>query len=147
MKTRNKFIIASISAIALVGGLAACGHHHSPEERANYMMEKVTSKLELTSPQVDQLEQLKNELMNARQTMLAERNTAHQEINDLLSQPSLDQNRALELVEERTATINQKAPQVIAAFANFYDSLNPEQQTMLGDKMQEHKAHRHHWRH
>ncbi|MDX2422168.1 MAG: Spy/CpxP family protein refolding chaperone [Amphritea sp.] len=148
MKKRNKIIIAAVTSIALVGGgLTACNHHRSPEERADYMMEKITSKLELTAPQMSQLEQLKNELLDVRQTMLAERDTVHNAVNELLNQPILDQQRALKLAQDRTETINQKAPQVIAAFADFYDNLNPEQQTMLREKVQEHKEQRHHWRH
>lgn len=146
MKKRNKIIIAAVSSIVLISGLAACGHHHSPEERADYIMEKVNDKLDLTAPQLSQLEQFKNELMNARQSMLAERDTVHTEVNELLSQPTLDQERALKLVRDRTESINQKAPQMITAFAGFYDSLTSEQQAVIRDKVQKHKEHRHHWR-
>ncbi len=147
MKKRNKIMIAIASGIALISGLAACGHHRSPEDRAEYMVEKITSKMELTEPQVSKLEALKNELLNVRQSMLAERDTVHEEVNELLNQPTLDQTRALTLVQNRTDSINQKAPQVITALAGFYDSLNPEQQAMLREKLEAHKAHRGHWRH
>ncbi len=147
MKKRNKVMIAIASGIALISGLAACGHHRSPEDRAEYMVEKITSKMELTEPQVSKLEALKNELLNVRQSMLAERDTVHEEVNELLNQPTLDQTRALTLVQNRTDSINQKAPQVITALAGFYDSLNPEQQAMLREKLEAHKAHRGHWRH
>ncbi len=147
MKKRNKVMIAIASGIALISGLAACGHHRSPEDRAEYMVEKITSKMELTEPQVSKLEALKNELLNVRQSMLAERDTVHEEVNELLNQPTLDQARALTLVQDRTDSINQKAPQVITALAGFYDSLNPEQQAMLREKLEAHKAHRGHWRH
>jgi len=146
MKKRNKIIIAAVSSIVLISGLAACGNHHSTEQRADYIMEKIDDKLDLTAPQLSQLEQLKNELMNARQSMLTERDTVHTEVNDLLSQPTLDQERALKLVRDRTESINQKAPQIITAFAGFYDSLSPEQQGVIRDKVQKHKEHRHHWR-
>ena len=147
MKKRNKIMIAIASGIALVSGLAACGHHHTPEERADYMVEKITSKMDLTEPQVNKLDALKDELLSVRKEMLEERETVHNEVNELLSQPTLDQTRALSLVRDRTESVNQKAPQVITALAGFYDSLNPEQQAMLREKLEEHKAHRHHWRH
>ena len=146
MRKRNKIIIAAVSGIVLISGLAACGHHHSPEERADYIMEKINDKLDLTAPQLSQLEQLKNELMNARQSMHTERDTLHNEVNELLSQPTLDQERALKLIRDRTESINQKAPQIITAFAGFYDSLTSEQQAVIRDKVQKHKEHRHHWR-
>jgi len=146
MKKRSKIIIAAVSSIVLISGLAACGHHRSPEERADYMMEKISDKLDLTAPQLSQLEQLKNELMNARQSMRTERDTLHNEVNELLSQPTLDQERTLKLVRDQTESINQKAPQIITAFAGFYDSLTPEQQAVILDKVQKHKEHRHHWR-
>ncbi len=147
MKKRNKIIIAAVASIAILGGVAACGHHGSPEERADYMVEKVTSKLELSDAQVVELEQLKDELLNVRKSWLEERETVHNQVDTLLSQPTLDQQQALNMVRERTDSISQKAPQVVTALAGFYDSLDPEQQAMLREKIQEHSENRHHWRH
>lgn len=147
MKKRNKIIVAAVTGIVLVTGIAACGHHRSPEERADYMVEKITSNLELTAPQVTQLEQLKDELMKARQSMLAERESMHKEVTALLSQPTLDQERALKLVHDQTESVNQKAPQLVSAFAGFYDSLTPEQQTKLREKVEEYRHDHGYWRH
>ncbi len=41
--------------------------------------------------------------------------------------------RAQALVEEKTGAIREKSPEVIAAFAGFYDTLKPEQQQKLRD--------------
>lgn len=147
MKKRNKIIIAAVTSVAILGGVAACGHHRSPEERADYMVEKVTSKLELTDAQVVELEQLKDELLSVRKSWLEERETVHNQVDNLLSQSTLDQQQVLNLVRERTDSINQKAPQVVTALAGFYDSLDPDQQAMLREKVQEHKESHHHWRH
>ena len=146
MKRRNKIFITIVSGIILASGLAAC-NHHSPEEKADYMVEKITSKLELSTPQVSQLEQLKNEVLGLRKSMLAERDAVHSEIDELFSQATLDQSRTLGLVRNRTESINQKAPQLVTAFAGFYDSLSPEQQAKLREKVKEHKERSHHWHH
>ena len=146
MKTRNKIIIATVSSIVLICGISACAHHRSPEDRADYMVDKISDNLELTTPQITQLEQLKDELLASRQLMQAERNLVYAELNELISQPTLDQQRALKLVQDRTESIKQKAPQVIAALAEFYDSLNPEQQAAMRKKFEDHKEH-HYWRH
>lgn len=146
MKRSTKIATGIISAVVLVGSLAACGPHRSPEERADRMVEKISDKLELSAPQVANLEQLKTTVLDSRQRMRTEHEQLHQSIDEIISQPTLDQQRILELVREKTATINQEAPEIVAAMANFYDNLDLEQQADLRDKIREHREHRR-WHH
>ena len=146
MKKSTKILAGLVSGAVLVGGIAACGPNRSPEERAEYMVEKISAKLELTEPQVANLEQLKTTVLESRQRMRAEHEQLHQSIDEIISQPTLDQQRILALVNEKTAAITQEAPDIVAAMANFYDNLDAEQQADLRDKIREHREHRR-WHH
>ena len=147
MKKRNKIIIAVISGLVLISGIAACSHHRNPQARAEYAVEKISSKLELNDAQTIQLVKLKNEIMNVRQSMQSDRNSMFTEIDELPSQSTLDQPRVLQLLQSKIDTVNNKAPQIITAFAEFYDSLNPEQQLKIREKIQDHREHSHGWHH
>ena len=148
MKKRTKFIIAIITGLTLTAGLAACSwHSKTPSEKADYMVEKITKKLDLNAEQVTELEKLKSELLTAREDFLSEKQGTHSAINELLMQPTLDQQRLLELVQGHTASMNQKAPMVISSVAGFYDSLTPEQQATIREKIAHHHERYGHWHH
>jgi len=141
MKTRNKLLIGIVTAVAITGGLAACGHHHTAEERANYAVERISNKLDLDTNQVANLEQLKNSLMASRQRVIDEQGRIDDALEQLLANSTLDQQQVLTMIRQRTEAINREAPTIVAAAATFFDNLTPEQQAELRDKIREHKAH------
>ena len=150
MKKRSKIIFGSVTAVILSTTLIACGvhrHHSDPAEKMDYIAEKIEDRLDLTPEQVTQLNVLKDEVLVIVKEAKAKRADTHQEIENLLSQPTLDQSRLLTLVQEKTEAVNTKAPTVIAALAGFYDSLNPEQQAELLEKFQDHKERHRGWFH
>jgi len=53
----------------------------------------------------------------------------------LVAGDKFDKTRAQALVTEKTAAITGKSPEVIAAMADFYDSLNPAQQQKVREFM------------
>lgn len=145
MRKGIKYITAAVTGLVIAIGLAACGWHaKTPEEKADYMVSKLTNKLDLTDSQVVELEKLKNDLITVRQDWMAKKEETHKTIEELLKQPVLDQQRVLTLIKEHTEATNEKAPIVVSSVANFYDSLTPEQQATLRDKI---AKHRHHWHH
>lgn len=141
-------------AIVLAGGavitatLAACSHHryHDPEKRSEWLVEKVTDELELNDAQKNKLELVRKEILTARQEMRADHEQARNEILAMLEQPQLDRQKSLAMVEQKTLTINQQAPQVVNALGDFYDSLSAEQRNTLRDHVAEMgERHHHHW--
>jgi Spy/CpxP family protein refolding chaperone len=147
MRRRSKIILAGVTTIAVFGGLTACGWHDSPESRADAMVEKASRELSLAPAQVTQLQSLKAQLLTARQEMLSERGTVHNTVTELLSQPSFDTQRALNLLRERSDAVNQQAAPLLTAFGEFYDGLTPQQQATLREHVQQWSAHRDHWHH
>ena len=47
----------------------------------------------------------------------------------------MDRAKAQALVDDKTSAIKTKSPELIAAAADFYDSLNPAQQQQVRDLM------------
>ena len=129
-----------VSGLALIGTLAACNqrdHRPDPEMISQRIIERVTEKLDLNEEQVAKLNDVKETLMTARKEMREQRADKQSELMALLEQPTLDQQKALALVNEHGDAIKAHAPKVIAAVAAFYDSLTPEQQQTLRTTIQE----------
>jgi Spy/CpxP family protein refolding chaperone len=111
------------------------------------MVEKISSELELTEPQVEKLEDVRDQMMNARKQMHQERKIAREDISNLLGPSSLDRDQSLAMINQRLDAIRDKAPQLVNALGDFYDSLTPEQRAELKERIEEKMArfesHRH----
>ncbi len=151
MEITGKLIALSAIGLLLMGAVTACGKGHfrlSPEKRAQYFVEHVTEELKLTEPQVAKLNGVKDELLAARRHMVAQRQSAQETVLEMLEQPTMNRERVLSLVQQRTQEVNDKAPQIVAALGDFYDALSPEQRQKLRDEVKEHMEHRRHrWSH
>jgi len=147
MKRITKIVIFTSGAVLLAGSIAACSHHRSPEQRAEWMMEKVGKELKLDEAQQAKFKALSDDMLAVRKQMRHEFGGDRDQVLGLLDQPKLDQAKILGMVKEHTQTINQQAPKIVAALGDFYDSLSPEQQAEVREFVKEHHEHRRHWGH
>lgn len=147
MKTWIKrTLIAVVGASTLFGGLAAWAtyRHHgwggmSDEQRAEMrarMLERVAGRLDLDAAQNAKLRVLADQLQAQRKAVVGERAAMHAQVLSLVAGPAFDRTRAGALVETKLGAAHVAAPQVINAFADFYDSLRPEQQAKVREFLQ-----------
>ncbi len=142
----KKIIIASLIGMGTLGGLTSYatafggfGHHNKAagsEGRsmpADFMVYRISSKLDLNDDQKSHLEGLKTTVMDLIKTRKEQSN--RDKAKELLSAPVLDQDKALALLEERQTKMLTTAPSIIAAIAKFTDSLTEEQRTTLLELM------------
>ena len=141
-----------ITAVLLIAGSSGVVYafskhgdwHMTPEEKVEFVSDRVTKKLNLDSEQQQNFSHLA-EIM--AQIMIDARATKQhhiEEIGTLLQDPSFNQARALEMVQQKTQIINEKAPLVISSLAVFLDSLNGEQKQQLQEFIQNHRNHHRH---
>ena len=93
MKRKTKITALITTGLLLIGGLSACGHHYkhrNPEARAEYIIEKITDKLDLNDAQASKLQVIKTELLEIRENSRQQRGDTHDTILSLLQQPTLD---------------------------------------------------------
>lgn len=151
MKTRTRYFLTVVGAVAVAASVGACGHyarHHGPGDYAVRHIEKLGKELDLNDAQTAKLNAVTETLVKGRETMRSRHDTKHKELMALFDQPTLDQQRALGLVQQTTREIDNQAPEMIAAIGEFYDSLTPPQQQKLREEMKERMG-RHdrcHWR-
>lgn len=145
----KRTLIGVFSASLLVGGLTACGHQRysnwstmSEADQAKMrdkMIERVSSKLDLDAAQKQRLGVLADKLKEQRVALMGGTTTPRADFEALIAGPKFERERAQSLVTAKTDAIRSKSPEVIAAAADFYDSLKPEQQ----QKVREFLAKRH----
>ena len=135
MKKTTKILIATAMIVGISGSVFAYGKHNhwgfSAEDKAEFITERVTKKLDLDEIQQGNLKVLSGEILALMSEMRAERETHKAQIEAMLAEPVLDQAKALNLIQSKTSQINNKAPTVIASLAAFLDSLSLEQKTQL----------------
>jgi protein CpxP len=133
-----KFAVIAVLSVGIFGAMAGCAHHFahkSPQERAEWIVKEINDELKLNDAQLGKLNALKDELLVVRSEYRKRHGDTRKTIDELLSQPTLDQARVLAMIKERTQEVNDKAPQVVAALADFFDSLTAEQKMKLHDEI------------
>ena len=141
----KRTFIGLFGASVLFGGLAACSHRHhggtmtlSEEEAVKLrerMVDRVARELKLDDAQKQRLGVLADKLREQRKALVAGTPDPRAEVQNLVKDTTFDRWRAQELVNGKLAAVRDLSPQVIAAAADFYDGLRPEQQQQVRDFM------------
>jgi Spy/CpxP family protein refolding chaperone len=140
----KRTLFGLFGASLLAGGLSACGHRHhgadawqaSAEETAKWReraLDRAGKELQLDDAQKQRLGVVFDSLREQRTALIGSTLNPRAEVGTLIKGDKFDAARAQALVEEKTGAIRGKSPEVIAAFAGFYDTLKPEQQQKLRD--------------
>jgi len=140
----RRTLIGLAASVTLLGGLAACSHGHHGHGRMSdadivqlreRFIDKAASKLDLDAAQKARLATLADALQAQRSALIAGTGEPRAELQALIAGTSFDRSKAQALVEGKTAAVRDKAPAVVTAMADFYDSLKPEQQQKLRDML------------
>ena len=144
MKHRiKKTLLGLFGGALIIGSLGACaqrghggmhGDMGSPEARAR-MVDKIGSRLDLDAAQKQKLAVLADKLQ-AQRTALRGATEPRDTVRGLFAGNKLDQSGAKKLIDEKTAALQAGSPEVIAAAADFFDNLRPEQQQKVRDFME-----------
>ena len=148
----KRTLIGLFGATILVGGLSACGHRRdgnwqmSEEDSAKMrtrVLERAGKELSLDEAQKARLSTLADKLREQRLALLPQGSDPRADMQSLVAGAKFDREKALAFVDAKTGAVKSKSPEVIAAAADFYDSLKPEQQL----KVREFMAKRRGWGH
>jgi protein CpxP len=136
-------VIVSVVLVIGAGTLTACSHRYkTPEERAQWVVGKISDDLNLNDQQKAKLVVVKNEMLKVRKQFSGDKEATNKKILAIVSTPTLDQDALLNMIRARTEVVSKNAPQVVAALGDFYDSLNPDQQAQVRKRMEEAMKHR-----
>jgi periplasmic protein CpxP/Spy len=150
MKPWIRRSLAGLFAVLTLGALSGCGHYRdhagwgaSAEDQARHrahVVDRVASRLELNEQQKANLSVLVEKL-HAQRAALAGQPDARAQFQALVAGDKFDRSGAQALLQKATSAIETRSPEVIAALADFYDSLDARQQA----KVREYLQHRRGW--
>jgi Spy/CpxP family protein refolding chaperone len=150
MKTWIKrTLIGVVGAAVLFGGFAAFAsrHHgwHSMStadlaQAKQRVVDKLADRMDLDATQKAKLGLLAEQLLAQRTAMMAG-GDPRAAVQALVAGPAFDRAGAQALLDAKTDTLRAGAPAVIAAFGDFYDSLQPAQQAQLREAMNRRRGH------
>ena len=147
MKTWIKrTLIGLAAATTLFGGLAAWAHNHhghgwrtmsaeDAERMKSRLVDKLGSKLDLDAAQKAKLGLLADKLREQRNALVEGSADPRAELAAMMAGQTFDRAKAKTLIDRKLAAVNTKSPDVVAAMADFYDSLKPEQQAKVREYM------------
>ncbi len=144
----KRTLIGVFGACLLVGGLTACGGrgHHGDwsaervSEVRGKVVEKISSKLALNDTQKQKLGALADEIIASRTAFRGKDPDLRAEFKAMMAGDKFDRVRAQALLDQKTQVVQGNGPKMIAALADFYDSLSPEQQKQVREKMEQHRG-------
>ena len=141
----KRTLIGIFGATLLIGGLSACGHHdrgyganmtaEQYAQKRDKMVDKAASRLDLNDDQKKRLSLLGDKLYAQRTALIGQTTDPRAEMKALVATDKFDAARAQTFINDKTAALQTKSPEVIAALADFYNSLNPAQQQKVRDYM------------
>lgn len=152
MKPWIKKTLAGLLGVSIaVGGLTACSsshhHHHrgpmSAEKMAEVrgkLVERVSSKLDLDSAQKLKLNALADKLEVQRMAFVGKTADPRAEMQAVMAGATFDRARAQAVIDEKTRAIQANSPEIVNAFADFYDALNPAQQQKVRELLERRKG-------
>jgi|OpeIllAssembly_1097287.scaffolds.fasta_scaffold42466_3 Spy/CpxP family protein refolding chaperone len=149
MKTWIKRTLIGLAVVSALGiGAAAVAHRHygHPMSDADFArvkthaVERIASRMDLDAAQRQQLDTLGETLLAQRKALLAGTEPGAA-LQALVAGPSFDRAGAEALLMAKTDALRAGAPAVIGAFGDFYDSLNPEQQARLRERLAQGRDH------
>ena len=147
MKITKRTMTYLAGGVLLASAVTACHHgmhYGTAEERGEWVVQKVSSELELNDTQQGRLAEVKDQFLDARRLMKANREQHRAEVLAMLSQPTFDRDKANAMVGQQIETVNTRAPVVIDAIGNFWESLDADQRAELRkfieDKMEHYQS-------
>ena len=140
-----KRVLGSIVVAGSLIGFIGCHHHHgrhcwgpSPDEKAEWVVKKITRKLDLNETQKSALKEVADELLDIKKQMHQQKNQTHKELLAMIKAENLESGRLLDMVETKQKVIDEKAPEIIEKLAVFHSTLNGEQKDKIANHFKKH---------
>lgn len=107
--------------------LILIGCDRSPGQRADFLVKKISSKLDLDEIQKTKLIELKDAFQQARKRHQADKNAMRSEVKQLLLSDKISENSVKDLIAKKERIVGEEFPVVFAKFQDFHASLSKEQ--------------------
>ena len=121
-----------------IAGFTGC-RRHSPDQKAEFMVDYVSETLDLNESQKAHLDQIKEELLEKGIQMRADKGAMHAELAAQLRSEEIDQDRLKAMVTDHKNKMEELIDLGIVRLAEFHKTLTPEQREKLVAKLESFK--------
>ncbi len=142
MLKKGLYSVMVVSLIFSVGFFSGC-RNHGHGRGAEFAVDYITEVLDLTEAQQTHLNQIKEEFMEKRDQMRANRAEHHDEIIALLGSEEIDQERVRVIIAEHRVQMDEMIDLAVVRLAEFHRTLTPEQKAKLVEKVESFKKYHH----
>jgi protein CpxP len=148
---RRGFFFRKLFALLAVTGLGAgaaslisgCHHHRSPEEKAAWVVKKISGELDLTDAQKPKLQAIADFMVNERKIHESQREENYAFALAQVRGERLDRSEVERRINRKLDDMKQKAPRLVELVSEFHASLSPEQREKAATKLEKlHQWHR-----
>ena len=140
----KRTLIGLTATTVVLGGLTACGSRgdHArgwSDERITEVrgkaIEKISDRLDLNADQKAKLAVLADQMIASRKALRGN-SDPRTDLQALVAGDKFDRSKAQQFLDQKLQAAQGNGPQMLAAFGDFYDSLNPEQQQQVREKLE-----------
>ena len=134
LKKRWSIVMIAL-LIAAVAGFSGC-RSHSHANKAAFMVDYISETLDLSESQQEQLNRIKDELMEKAQQMRANRASVFQVLVAQLRREEIDQAQVKAMIAEHRAQMDEIIDLIVDRLAEFHKTLTQEQKEKLISKIE-----------
>ena len=139
MKTIIVVLVVAAVLLGITGIVYAKnkGYCQGPDGKMGWMMERMSKRLDLDETQKTSLGVLRDQLLTIRESFHQDREQHREVISEMLAAPRLDRALAESMLEQKQQRFAEHGQSMISAFADFSDSLRPEQRSKLVEAVED----------
>ena len=143
----KKGLTIAMICVFISGALVFTGcRSHSHQDRVEFMMDYIAETLDLTEPQREQLDGIKEEFMAKAKEMHAQKETMHDAFMAELRKEEINQENLKGLIAQKRAQMDEMIDLALARLVEFHKTLSTEQREKLVAKIEYfHEKHQHGW--
>jgi periplasmic protein CpxP/Spy len=134
------FGLFSAILIAMSIGLTGC-HHPTAEERIEWVVSKISSKLDLNTDQKAKLDDVKKAILEIYKGHESERAKQIEDLKEQILADHLDAGKLKSMATQRQKIIDENFDAVFAKVSVFHDSLKAEQRKKAVDLIDKFASH------
>jgi len=107
----------------------------TPEERAEFIVDRITHSLDLDKGQAEKLNKIKDEILARTKIYRDDREATRKELLDMAKSEKLDRVTVDNFISKREARMKEFKPFLIDKIVEFHNILTPEQRNRIAEKI------------
>jgi Spy/CpxP family protein refolding chaperone len=129
-------LMVIVGILASAGAMVGCQRHGDPAAFVDRGVEKLTRRYDLTETQVQKLTALANNIKVTIEKIKTSRSETSEVLRTELRKDQMDTAAVSQQLQNTVSIVSEAIPSIVEGFAEFRNSLNPEQRNEMLAKLE-----------